>query len=149
MKIGELIGPERVIADLRVRDKARALERLAERAAADTGLDVRSIATALASREELGSTGVGQGVAIPHARIKGLTQPFALFARLRSAIDFAAVDEKPVDLIFLLLLPELADNDHLAALACISRVLRDRTTADRLRTARNAKGTYAILTETL
>ena len=146
MQIGELIAAEGVIAGLRVRDKRQALEELSHRAATALGLDPGAILAPLLAREELGSTGVGKGIAIPHARIAGLSRPFALFAKLERSIDFAAVDDQPVDLVCLLLTPERAGAEHLPALACVSRRLREREVAERLRRAKDDASLYAILT---
>lgn len=145
MELTDLIQPDRVIAGLRVSDKAQLLNELSRRAALMLGLDVRIVAGALVQREELGSTGIGQGIAIPHARIDGLQRIFGLFARLDNAIDFAAIDGRPVDLAFLLLIPANAGNEHLAALACVSRSLRDRKVARALRAATNAPTLFARL----
>lgn len=146
MEIADLINPDRVIPGLRVSDKAQLLNELSRRAALMLGSDVQTIAGALTKREELGSTGIGHGIAIPHARVDGLRQIFGLFARLERAIDFAAVDAQPVDLAFLLLIPTNAGNEHLAALACVSRCLRDRDIAQRLRAATDAHTLFARLT---
>lgn len=146
MQIEDLIGVEDIVLDLAGGSKEQALSALAATAASRLSLDAAIIVKALADRERLGSTGVGQGVAIPHARIKGLNKYFALFARLDRAVDFDAVDNKPVDLVFLLLMPEKTGNDHLAALAAISRKLRDKTMAPRLRAASRASEVFELLT---
>jgi nitrogen PTS system EIIA component len=146
MDIAELITAERIALDIRARDKPQALEELARRAAGAVGLDHQAILTALAVREELGSTGVGKGIAVPHARIAGLSRVFALLARLERPIDFAAIDDQPVDLICLLLTPASDASGHLPALACISRRLRERNVADRLRQTKDAASFRAILT---
>jgi PTS system nitrogen regulatory IIA component len=145
MNVTDLIAPEQVIAGLRVAGKAELLHELARRAAKALGIDQSAIETALAAREEMGSTGVGQGVAIPHARIAKLDRFYALFARLAKPIDFHAVDEQPVDLVILLLSPDAAGNDHLAALACVSRRLRDAKVARGLRAAGNAPDLFRVL----
>lgn len=145
MEIAALIAPDRVIAGLRAADKARLIEALAARAAAALHRDARAILDPLLAREELGSTGIGQGVALPHARLAGIDRPFGLFARLDRPIDFAAIDDRPVDLVFLLLTPEGAGSDHLAALAAVSRRLRDRETGQRLRAAKDAAALHACL----
>jgi PTS system nitrogen regulatory IIA component len=145
MNIIDLVGAENVVVGLRVANKTRALAELSRRAAQAVGLDEQAIADALGAREAMGSTGVGQGVAIPHARIAGLDRFYGLFIRLQKPIDFAAVDDQPVDLVFLLLTPEKSSNDHLAALACISRRLRDPAVASRLRAAKDAATLYQIL----
>lgn len=132
-------------------DKPQLLRDLAQRAAKHLGLAAQPVIDALLAREVLGSTGVGQGIALPHSRIAGLDRFFGLFARLARPIDFDAIDERPIDLVFLLLIPERAGpnhgNDHLAALAAISRRLRDPAVAARLRAAKSALDLYAALTE--
>jgi PTS system nitrogen regulatory IIA component len=143
MELKELLAPDQVISRLRATDKAQMLKELARRAAGDGGVEPRPIQEALAAREKLGSTGVGQGIAIPHARIEGLRRPIALFARLEQPIEFAAIDERKVDLVMLLLSP--GGGEHLPALACISRRLREPGVADRLRATENAAELYRIL----
>lgn len=146
MDVADLLTPDRVVANLKATDKARLLADLARRAAAATGLPQQSVHEALAAREALGSTGVGAGVAIPHARLAGLDHFFGLFARLERRLDYDAVDERPVDLVFLLLIPENAAAEHLHALACVSRRLRDPDVVARLRKADDAAALYATLT---
>jgi PTS system nitrogen regulatory IIA component len=146
VNITELIAPDRVIAALRVSDKPQLLRDLSQRAAKLLAIDTQAILDALQTREALGSTGIGQGIAMPHARIAGLHHFFGLFARLEGPIDFTAIDERPVDLVFLLLIPDQAGNDHLAALACVSRRLRDREAAAQLRAAKTDAEIYTILT---
>jgi PTS system nitrogen regulatory IIA component len=146
MKIEDLIAPERVIVDLRPTDKGQLLSELARRMAAAVGLGPEKVLQALQAREELGSTGIGAGLAMPHARIDGATKFVGLFARLGRAIDFNAVDEEPVDLVFALLSPERASNEHLQALACVSRRLREPGIAARLRAASDAQAIYRLLT---
>ena len=104
------------------------LSQLATRAANELGLDPNNVSDAVAKREALGSTGVGYGVALPHARVSHLKMPFGLLARLKHSVDFEAVDDQPVDIVFLLLMPEAADSVQLNALACIARKLRDPET---------------------
>jgi PTS system nitrogen regulatory IIA component len=126
MKISDFLSPTCVMLDIRASDKTRLLEQLSVQAATGVGLDVDEVSTQIAKREELGSTGVGNGVALPHARIKGLKAPFGVIARLRHGIDFDAIDDQPVDVVFLLLLPDAANGDaQLNALACVARKLRD------------------------
>ena len=146
MNITELIVPDTVIPALRVGDKPQLLRELSQRAAKLLAIDTHAILDALQTREALGSTGVGQGIAVPHARIAGLDHFFGLFARLERPIDFTAIDERPVDLVFLLLIPDQAGSDHLAALACVSRRLRDREAAAQLRAAKTESEIYNILT---
>src|SRR5438270_13073214 len=145
VRVSDLLGPTSVIADLRVADKGRALRELARRAATLTGIPETVLHEALIAREKLGSTGVGAGVAMPHARIAGLEGFHGIFARLAKPIEFEAVGGGPVDLIFLLLTPDGADS--LAALACASRALRNPATAKQLREAADADRLYAVLTE--
>ena len=135
MNISDLIGPGRVILNLRVRDKAQLLQELAHRAAPFLALDEDAIYRVLQGREQLGSTGVGRGIALPHARIDGIRTLFGMLIRLGRPIDFKSIDEKPVDLVFLLLIPRDAGNEHVAALAAISRRLRDTGFTERLRKA--------------
>jgi PTS system nitrogen regulatory IIA component len=146
MEIEDLITPESVIARLRATSKKHVLQELAKRAAETTGLPERAIFDVLLERERLGTTGVGDGIAIPHGKLAELNRLHGLFARLDTAVDFDAVDDQPVDLIFLLLAPEGAGADHLKALARVSRLLRDRSTCEKLRGADKADALYALLT---
>lgn len=148
MEMHDLIAPERVLPGLRVTSKKQALQELARIAAEKTGLHEKAIFEVLLERERLGSTGVGYGVAIPHGKLAGLKRLYGFFARLASPIDFEAVDDQPVDLVFLLLAPETAGADHLKALARISRLLRDKETCEKLRGSDSADALYALLTET-
>jgi PTS system nitrogen regulatory IIA component len=147
MEIADLITPKSVIAQLRVTNKKQALQELAKRAAALTGAGDRAIYDVLVERERLGTTGVGNGIAIPHGKLKGLARFYGIFARLERPIPFEAIDERPVDLIFVLLAPEDAGADHLKALARISRLLRDREMCEKLRGTDNADALYALLTD--
>ena len=147
MEIEDLLNPMGVIAKLRATSKKQVLQELAKRAAEATGLPERQIFEVLLERERLGTTGVGNGIAIPHGKLAGLKQLFGMFARLESPVEFDAIDEQPVDLIFLLLAPEAAGADHLKALARVSRLLRDRSVCEKLRGANQADAIYALLTE--
>lgn len=147
MKISDLLSPADIMLDVRAKDKSRLLRELSTRAAAEVGLDADEVSDEIAKREELGSTGVGNGVALPHARLRGLKAPFGLLARLRQAIDFAAIDDQPVDIVFLLLLPESADGAQLNALACVARVLRDPEALRRLRGASDNEALYRAIAE--
>lgn len=147
MNILDLLGPADVVAALRVGSKKQALQELARRAAERTALNERTIFEVLLERERLGTTGVGNGIAIPHGKLPDLKRLYGLFARLETPIDFDAIDEQPVDLIFLLLAPEAAGADHLKALARISRLLRDRSVCEKLRGANQADAIFALLTE--
>ena len=145
MPLGELIGANHVIVGLRVADKTQLLQELARRASAALSLDQRIILDALQAREKLGSTGLGKGFALPHARLDGLSRFFALFVRLAKPIDFASIDGLPVDLVILLLTPANASNQHLATLAALSRPLRDATFVQRLRKAPDADALHRLL----
>lgn len=147
MEIFDLLTPEGVISNLRVTGKKQALQELARRAAQLTGLPERRIFDVLLERERLGSTGIGQGIAIPHGKLAELERLWGVFARIERPIDFAAVDDKPVDLVFLLLAPEAAGADHLKALARVSRLLRDRVICEKLRGTDSPDALYALLTD--
>lgn len=147
MDLEDMVSPEGVIANLKVTSKKQALQELAVRAADITGLSERTIFETLLERERLGSTGVGQGVAIPHGKLTALTQLYGLFARLETPISFDSVDDQPVDLIFLLLAPEAAGADHLKALARVSRLLRNQAIVEKLRGTDKPAALFAILTE--
>ena len=147
MEIRDLIVPQGVVAKLHVTSKKQALQELAKRAADLTGQPERSIFEVLIERERLGTTGVGNGIAIPHGKLPGLDRLYALFARLDKPIDFDAIDEQPVDLICLLLAPETAGADHLKALARVSRLLRDGAICEKLRGTDKSEALYALLTE--
>ena len=147
MEIVDLITPQGVVAKLRVTSKKQALQDLARRAADITGQPERAIFEVLIERERLGTTGVGNGIAIPHGKLSGLDRLYGLFARLENPIDFDAIDEQPVDLICLLLAPESAGADHLKALARVSRLLRDRSVCEKLRGSDNTDAIYALLSE--
>jgi PTS system nitrogen regulatory IIA component len=145
MEIKDVIGPEQVGVGLRVSDKAQLLRELSRRAAATGSIDQGVIHDALLARENLGSTGLGKGFALPHARLDALPRAFALFVRLARPIEFAAIDGQPVDLIILLLTPANAGNRHLATLAALSRPLRDADFVQRLRRAPDADAVYKLL----
>jgi len=147
MEIADLLSPEAVLASVKTSGKKALLQELAERAAKLTGLPERRIFETLIERERLGSTGMGQGIAIPHGRIAGLSKIVGLFARLETPIAYEAVDDQPVDLVFLLLAPEGAGADHLKALARVSRLLRNKQTCEKLRAASKPEVLYALLTE--
>ncbi|KJV09181.1 nitrogen regulatory protein [Elstera litoralis] len=149
MDIADLISPDAVIVNLRAATKKQALQELAKRAAdlmGAEGTSERDIFEVLLERERLGTTGVGAGIAIPHGKLGALPKLRGLFAKLDKPVDFEAIDEQPVDLIFLLLAPEAAGADHLKALARVSRLLRDKGTCDKLRGAETAEALYLILT---
>jgi PTS system nitrogen regulatory IIA component len=147
MEITDLISPAAVIPNLRATSKKQALQDMARRAAEITGLHERAIFDVLLERERLGTTGVGNGIAIPHGKLPAMEKLYGLFARLEKPISFESIDDPPVDLIFLLLAPESAGADHLKALARVSRLLRDKGVCEKLRGTDNADALYALLTE--
>lgn len=147
MEIADLLAPGGVVANLKSKSKKQALEDLAALASGITAVHERKIFDVLLERERLGTTGVGQGIAIPHGKLAELDTLHGLFARLEQPIDFEAIDERPVDLIFLLLAPESAGADHLKALARVSRLLRDNVTCEKLRGTDDDEALYALLTE--
>lgn len=146
MPLADLLAPNAVFPMLRASSKKQALQELASQAAALTGREQREIFETLLQRERLGSTGVGNGIAIPHGKLGGLDKLFGMFARLEKPIDFEALDGAPVDLVFLLLAPEAAGADHLKALARVARMLRDPDVVEKLRATRDATAMRAILT---
>lgn len=148
MDIADLLRPEGVLPRLKAANKKQALQEMAQRAARITGGHERAIYDVLLERERLGTTGVGHGIAIPHGKLASLDKLHGIFARLDQPIDFDAIDEQPVDLIFMLLAPETAGADHLKALARVSRLLRDQAVCTKLRGTENADALYALLTET-
>ena len=147
MDIKDLLAPSDVLVSIRTSNKTRLLEDLCRRAASILKIDANKITADILKREELGSTGVGGGVAIPHARIADVKKPFGLLARLKSAIEFDSIDHQPVDLVFLLLLPTASAGEQLNALAMVARRLRDADTARNARGATDASGLYAVVTQ--
>ena len=147
MNISDLLRPDAVLASLKVQSKKQLLQELAQRAAQQSTIAERRIFETLTERERLGSTGVGQGIAVPHGRLAEVQQILGVFARLETPIDYDAVDKQPVDLVFMLLAPDAAGADHLKALARVSRLLRNQQTCEKLRAATKAEALYAILTE--
>lgn len=147
MEVSELVDPASVVAGLEAGSKKQALMALAELAARRTQLDARAILDVLLEREKLGTTGVGRGVAIPHGKLAGLDRIVGLLAFLETPVNFEAVDDAPVDLVFLLLAPENAGAEHLRVLARVSRLLRDKAVTDRLRASTDAAGLHAALTQ--
>ncbi|MFM8678809.1 MAG: PTS IIA-like nitrogen regulatory protein PtsN [Alphaproteobacteria bacterium] len=147
MEITDLVTPAAVVASLNAPRTKPGLQELARRAADLTGEQERAIFDVLLERERLGTTGVGDGVAIPHGKLPNLGKLVGIFARLERPIDFEAIDEQPVDLIFLLLAPGTAGADHLKALARVSRLLRDRQMREKLRGSETREALYALLVE--
>jgi PTS system nitrogen regulatory IIA component len=147
MELTDLLDGECVVANLRATSKKQVLQELARRAADITNIDERKIFAVLMDRERLGTTGVGSGIAIPHGKLPELDRLYGIFARLEKPVDFQSIDERPVDLIFVLLAPEEAGADHLKALARVSRLLRDQNTCEKLRGTGEVDALSAILTE--
>jgi nitrogen PTS system EIIA component len=147
MNLAEIIDPRGVLPAVKVQTKKQLLQDLSVAMAALVDVDHRVVFEVLNTREKLGSTGLGQGIAIPHGRLPTLGRVHGLFARLASPVAFDSVDGEPVDLVFVLLAPSHAGADHLTALARISRLLRDPKTTAKLRGTDSAEGLYAILTE--
>lgn len=145
MPLTDIIAPNAILPALKVNNKKHAIQELAAHAAQLTGLNERTILEVLQQRERLGSTAVGSGVAIPHGKLPKLGGLFGLFARLEKPIDFEALDNQKVDLIFLLLAPEGAGADHLKALAKIARLLRDPEIARKLRESHDTDALYAVM----
>src|SRR6266496_3028800 len=145
MPLADLVAPNAILPALKVNGKKQALQELAAKAADLSGQNERAVFEILLQREKLGSTGVGNGIAIPHGKLPKLNKLFGLFARLDRPVDFEALDGQPVDLVFLLLAPEAAGADHLKALARVARLLRDTDVARKLRQSRDAEALYAVL----
>jgi nitrogen PTS system EIIA component len=145
MPLNDLVAPNAVIPALKANNKKKAIQELAGRAAKLSGQSERAILEVLIQREKLGSTGVGNGVAIPHGKLPKLDRLFGMFVRLEKPIDFDSLDGQQVDLIFLLLAPEAAGADHLKALARVARLLRDPEVARKLRDSRDTDALYAVL----
>jgi nitrogen PTS system EIIA component len=147
MELAEILGVEAVRAPLKATSKKRLLQELADFAAEIHELPSEAVYKALLEREALGPTGVGRGVAIPHARFGGVDRVLGLFVRLEKPVDFEAIDRQPVDLVFTLLAPESAGADHLKALARVSRTLRSEAVCSKLRSTFDPSALYSILTE--
>lgn len=145
MRPTDLVTPEAVFASLKATTKKQLLQELSERAAKLSGLSAREIFDALLQRERLGSTGIGDGVAIPHGKLARVKSIFGFFARLERPIDFEALDGAPVDLVFLLITPESSGADHLKALACAARMLRDPGLVATIRATRSDAALYSLI----
>jgi PTS system nitrogen regulatory IIA component len=147
MALADILQPEGIIPALRVHTKKQLLVELAATASKITGIAEREIFDVVLQRERLGSTGVGAGIAIPHGKLKALTKITGVFARLETPVDFEALDDQPVDLVFMLLAPEGAGADHLKALSRIARALRDQDLVARLRSADTVPAIEACLNQ--
>ena len=147
MELADIVAKAAILPALKVASKKQLFQELATRAADVYRVQPRTVIAGLTAREQLGSTAMGEGVAIPHARIEGLEHIVGLFARLEKPVDFDALDSMPVDLVFVLLAPEEAGADHLRALARVSRLLRGAAVREKLRTSTKADSLYALITE--
>lgn len=148
MQLSEIINSSSVLPNLKASSKRQLLQELANEGARITGIEAQVIFETLLRREKLGSTGLGEGIAIPHGKFPSLDRVHGVFARLAPPVKFESVDDNPVDLVFLLLAPESAGADHLKALARISRLLRDETMCNKLRGTDKNEALYALLTDT-
>lgn len=148
MDLSDLIDVSAVMPTLKANSKKQLLQLMSERAAAITGLPEREVFDTILQRERLGSTGVGNGIAIPHGKLPGVDKIVGVFARLEQPVDFEALDDQPVDLVFMLLAPEGAGADHLKALSRIARVLRDAETVQKIRGTNDATAIYTFLSQT-
>jgi PTS system nitrogen regulatory IIA component len=147
MALADLLHQDAIIPALRANSKKQLLQELAAKASKLTGLPEREIFDVVLQRERLGSTGVGNGIAIPHGKLTSIKSIIGIFARLEAPVDFEVLDDQPVDLVFLLLAPEGAGADHLKALSRIARVLRDQDLVAKLRATESASAIYAFLNE--
>jgi len=145
MQLSDFLDFDAIKTSLPGGNKRSLLQQLANLAGQRLKLDSAAILASLAEREQLGSTGFGHGVAIPHGKIEGLPRIYGLFARLGEAVDYKAIDGRPVDLVFLLLSPPNAGAEHLKALAAVSRVTRDAALLERLRGARSRDALAVVL----
>ena len=148
MDLSDLLDVPAIMPALKANSKKQLLQMLAERASAVSGIPEREVFDTILQRERLGSTGVGNGIAIPHGKLAGVKHITGVFARLETPVDFEALDDQPVDIVFLLLAPEGAGADHLKALSRIARVLRDADTVAKIRGARDAAAIHTLLSQT-
>lgn len=147
MDLSDLIDASSIMPALKANSKKQLLQLLAERASILTGIPEREVFDTVLQRERLGSTGVGNGIAIPHGKLPGVKRITGVFARLETPVDFEALDDQPVDLVFLLLAPEGAGADHLKALSRIARILRDPETVAKIRGTTEAAAIQALLSD--
>ena len=146
MDLSDLVTQKAILPAVKAGSKKQLLQTVAEKAAEITGLSERDIFDTIMQRGKLGSTGVGNGIAIPHGKLKSLSGITGVFARLETPVDFEALDDEPVDLVFLLLAPESAGADHLKALSRIARILREQDMVTKLRATKDSAALYAFLT---
>jgi PTS system nitrogen regulatory IIA component len=147
--LSDLVSPDAIVPRLAATSRRQALQALADALAKAAGIEARAVFDAVLIRERLSGTGMGEGVAIPHAPVAGITRPIGAFARLETPIDFDALDARPADLVFMLLAPPDKGADHLKALARVSRFLRRADVRERLRSARGAEEMHALFANAL
>ena len=147
MRIADVLTLDGIVPALKATSKKQVLQELSRRVAERLGVDDKAVFDVLLERERLGTTGFGNGVALPHGKLNSLNGLYMMFARLVKPVDFDAVDGRPVDLVFLLLTPESAGADHLKALAKASRILRDESVCSKIRGGQNAEAIYSALLE--
>jgi nitrogen PTS system EIIA component len=147
MPLSDLLGPDSILPHLKAHGRKNLLQEMCARAAIVSGLREREIFDAIWQREKLGSTGIGNGIAIPHAKMQKCHRLFSVFARLDRPVDFESNDGVPVDLVFMLIAPEEAGADHLKALSRIARMMRDQHFVASLRATRDPSGLYLMLSQ--
>jgi nitrogen PTS system EIIA component len=147
MTLADIIDARTVVPCLKVQNKKQLLQEMAQGLASQVAIDSRVVFETLLQREKLGSTGLGQGIAIPHGRLPSITRVYGFFARLHHPVAFESVDGEPVDLVFALVSPDHAGADHLTALARVSRLFRDPEMLKKLRGTESPDGLYALLTQ--
>lgn len=146
MELADILVKGSTVACTKVASKRQLLQKLADRAAGVVGVDAHDIFETLVAREKLGSTGLGNGIAIPHGKLDGISGVTAIFARLDQPIDFDAMDDQPVDLVIMLLAPTGSGADHLKALARVARLMRTESVTEQLRATRDPEKLYEIIT---
>jgi nitrogen PTS system EIIA component len=147
VNISDIITPKSIIPALKVKSKKKLMQLMSEKASELTNIDAREIFETITHRETLGSTGIGNGIAIPHGKLTNVKSIFGIFARLEAPIDFDALDDRPVDLVFLLLAPALSGSEHLKALSRIARIFREDSMVQTIRGTKDAGALFAILTD--
>ena len=147
MKILDILSPTHVFSNVECNSKKAAMELLAKNiASSNNGIDQIDVIGCLIARERLGSTGLGNGIAIPHGRLKYCEKTIATFIQLNNGIDYGAIDNMPVDLIFALIVPEESTDEHLQILAILAKMLSETEIVDKLRNSKTAKEIFSILT---
>ena len=147
MDISTILTPDSILADLRPNSRRQLLQDLSSHASSLCSADEHDIFDVLSQREQLGSTGVGNGVAIPHGKLPSIDRIVGIFARLSKAVDYDSIDDQPVDLVFMLLAPEGSGADHLKALSRIARLMREPSLLAQLRASSDSEALYALISE--